>query len=83
MIQITQNHTALSRKRAGDWVNLEADVFGKYVGKYLQLRHEQMGWLSGIVGDLSPVGSLALQVALSCTVLSVGNYLLRKASVRN
>ena len=36
LIPSTIAHTTLSKKRSGDWVNLEADTLGKHIFHYLQ-----------------------------------------------
>lgn len=36
MIQHTQKHVITSKKKVGDKVNVEADVMGKYINKYIQ-----------------------------------------------
>ena len=39
VIPYTHKHTALRDYRPGDAVNLEADILGKYVERYLEARH--------------------------------------------
>jgi riboflavin synthase len=35
VIPFTLSHTTLSRKKAGDRVNIETDILGKYIEKFL------------------------------------------------
>ena len=35
VIPFTAQHTTLSRKKAGDQVNIETDIMGKYIEKFL------------------------------------------------
>jgi riboflavin synthase len=46
LIPETQGRTHLARRRAGDRVNLEADVIGKYVARLYGMRQAQGGGLS-------------------------------------
>ncbi|MGB1253903.1 MAG: riboflavin synthase [Candidatus Promineifilaceae bacterium] len=38
LVAYTQNHIIIPKKSAGDRVNLEADIMGKYIEKFLQAR---------------------------------------------
>jgi riboflavin synthase len=50
IIPFTSEHTALSQARAGDEVNLEADVLGKYVARLMDARAEAGGAETGSAG---------------------------------
>jgi riboflavin synthase len=43
VIPFTYEHTNLRDRAAGDAVNLEADVLGKYIERYLEAREEKTG----------------------------------------
>jgi riboflavin synthase len=52
VIPYTYEHTNLSDRRPGDAVNLEGDVLGKYVERYLEARHERTA---------APISKLSLE----------------------
>lgn len=41
LVDFTLRHTTLGRKQAGDWVNIEFDVLGKYVEKLMRVNSFQ------------------------------------------
>jgi riboflavin synthase len=41
LVQFTQEHTNLTRRRPGDRINLESDIIARYVGQILQERFPQ------------------------------------------
>ena len=41
LIPFTYEHTNLRDRKAGDAVNLEADVLGKYIERYLEAREKK------------------------------------------
>ena len=43
VIPYTYQHTNLSDRVVGDAVNLEADVLGKYIERYLEAREKNFG----------------------------------------
>ena len=43
VIPFTYEHTNLRDRVAGDAVNLEADVLGKYIERYLEAREKNFG----------------------------------------
>jgi riboflavin synthase len=43
VIPYTYHHTNLRDRVAGDAVNLEADVLGKYIERYLEAREKNVG----------------------------------------
>ena len=48
IIPETWNNTTLNAKKAGDRINIETDMIGKYVVRWLQSRQEQAGEKSGL-----------------------------------
>ena len=51
LVQYTQEHTTLTHRRSGDAINLETDIFARYVEQILEARTDLASAVAGSVGS--------------------------------